>query len=91
MAKDECGEKVLGQIQEVFYAREFKFYLKSLGEVGVGGNQRILGRGVTYLDLCFRKITLVAVWRKVWGRVSFLTQREGGVFDINDPRTVFLG
>lgn len=34
VAKDECGEKVLGQIMEFVCAREFKFYLKSLGEGG---------------------------------------------------------
>lgn len=31
---------------------------------GVGGHQSIIGRGLTCSNLCFKKITLVAVWRK---------------------------
>lgn len=30
----------------------------------MGGHQSVTGRGITCSDLCFRKITLVAVWRK---------------------------
>lgn len=57
-------------------AREFKFYLKALGE----GVAIIIGRGVTCSDLYFGMITLVALWRKVLGKGKNPNWKRRGSF-----------
>ena len=81
MAEGECGEKVLDQIMKVFYAREFKFYLKSLGE---GMAPKYYRQESDMLRFMFQKNhTGGSVEEGFAGELSFLTGREGGVSDMD--------